>query len=270
MAEQGGVFQSGSVPDNYRLRLEPVIFGPWADRLAAAVGVRAGDRVLDVAAGTGVVARVAARLAGPTGSVVASDISPAMLAYTHVGADPGGAPIETVECSATALTVDDGAFDVVVCQQGFPFIPDRAAAAREFKRALRPGGRAGASVWLLGAPLDPFETYATVLSGLGVPEPFPEAYDFTGFQMSEAEVAGAFESGGFLDVQTEVQDHAPPWASPEDAAAGVLGTPYAPALANVDESRRAEVMAALVEAFTATGGGLRAHTQRAVIGIGIA
>ena len=203
--------------------------------------------------------------------MVASDISPAMLAHVHVGTAPGGASLETLECSATALTVDDGAFDVVVCQQGFPFIPDRAAAAREFKRALRPGGtRAGASVWLLGASLDPFETYATVLSGLGVPEPFPEAYDFTGFQMSEAEVAGAFESGGFRDVQTDVQDHTPPWASPEDAAAGVLGTPYAPAVVSLDESRRAEVMTALVEAFTATGGGLRGHTQRAVIGTAVA
>lgn len=270
MSGDGGVFQ-GSVPDSYRRLLEPTIFGPWAERLLDVVGLTAGEHVLDVAAGTGVVARLAARRLGAEGGrVVASDISGAMLSHVNAEIDLDAAPIETAECSATELTFDDGTFDVVVCQQGFPFIPDRTRAAQEFCRVLRPGGRAAAAVWLLDAPLDPFETYANVLRDAGISEPFPGAFDVASFQMSEDGMAAALTDGGFHDIVVEVQEHDPPWASPLAAAEGVAGTPYGPPVSALGEPERREVLDALTRAFSSNDGSLRHRTQRAVIGRGVA
>ena len=270
MTDDGGVFQ-GSVPENYRRLLEPVIFAPWAAALLDFAEVEAGDRVLDVASGTGVVARLAAKRLGTGGGrVVASDISAGMLSHVNADIDLDAAPIETAECPATSLTFDDGTFDVVLCQQGFPFIPDRQAAAREFCRVLRPGGKAAAAVWLRGAPLDPFDTYGDVLEAHGVPEPFPGAYDSNTFQMSEDEMAAAFTGGGLHDIVVEVLEHTPPWTSPQAAAEGITGTPFGPPVAAMSDAERAEFFAALAEAFTGPDGQIRTSTQRAVLGRGTA
>ncbi|MGH3811958.1 MAG: class I SAM-dependent methyltransferase [Pseudonocardiaceae bacterium] len=136
----------------YDESLVPSLFGPWAAVLLDALKVTLGDHVLDVATGPGTVARPAAVRAGRTGRVVACDISPAML---EVGrrkpAEEGAAPISWVESPAAPLAGPlasaDGRFDVVTCQQGLQFFPDRPAALAEMRRALRPGGRLGVSVW---------------------------------------------------------------------------------------------------------------------------
>jgi ubiquinone/menaquinone biosynthesis C-methylase UbiE len=110
-------------------------------------GLHAGP-VLDVASGLGPVARLAAAAAGPGGRVVASDISAAMLALAAAKqADPRRAPIEYLECPAAAITADDDSFDVVLCQHGLQFFPDRAAAAGEMRRVTRPGGTVVLSTW---------------------------------------------------------------------------------------------------------------------------
>src|SRR5437588_7065494 len=88
---RGTAFRQGSVPENYERRLAPVVFEPWARVLIGMVGVAPGDTVLDVASGTGVVARLAAAAAGPEGRVVASDISSAMLAHAAAQAAASGA-----------------------------------------------------------------------------------------------------------------------------------------------------------------------------------
>src|SRR4051794_23685639 len=129
------VFTADSVPENYERRLVPALFAPWAEVLVDVAGVCEGDVVLDVASGTGAVARAAARRAGPSGHVVASDISPAMLAFAAARAEQeGGAAIEHVEAPAAELPFEDGSFDVALCQQGLPFISDRAGAAAELRR----------------------------------------------------------------------------------------------------------------------------------------
>ena len=144
-------FGAASVAQHYEERLAPVIFEPWAEILVAATGVRRGDRILDVASGTGVVARLAARHAGRDGRVLASDVSGGMLAHAAtIAVSPGAAPIEHLETSATALAVPDAAYDVVLCQQGLQFFPDAPAAAAEMRRVLRAGGVAGVAVWAAG------------------------------------------------------------------------------------------------------------------------
>jgi ubiquinone/menaquinone biosynthesis C-methylase UbiE len=127
----------------YERYLVPAVTLPWAVDLVERVGVRPGDRVLDVACGTGTVARVAAERVGSDGRVVGLDINHGMLAVARTL----GASIEWVEGSALALPFDDREFGVVLCQLGLQFVPDRPAALREMRRVLAAGGRAGVSVF---------------------------------------------------------------------------------------------------------------------------
>ena len=101
--------------------------------------------MLDVACGTGIAARLATPRVGPTGQVVGVDLNAAMVAVARaVSTDM---PIAWREGSAVALPCPDATFEVVLCQQGLQFMPDRLAALREMHRVLVPGGRLGLSVW---------------------------------------------------------------------------------------------------------------------------
>lgn len=106
-----------------------------------------GERVLDVACGTGVVARVAAKHVGPTGRVVGVDLNPGMIAVARALPAPVGAPIEWLEQSALDLQLKDASFNAVLCQQGLQFFPDKAVALKEMRRVLDHGGRLALSVW---------------------------------------------------------------------------------------------------------------------------
>jgi ubiquinone/menaquinone biosynthesis C-methylase UbiE len=123
------------------------ILGPWAPSLVDSARVTMGERVLDVACGTGVVARMAAQRVGPTGRIVAIDLNPGMIAVAQSLPGPVGAPIEWLARSALDLRLEDASFDVVLCQQGLQFFPDKAQALREMRRVLGPGGRLALSVW---------------------------------------------------------------------------------------------------------------------------
>ena len=127
----------------------PAMIGAWSPRLAELVDLRPGERVLDLACGTGDWTRCAAARVGPQGQVVGLDISPEMLAVARRkdGAGPGDAPIEWREGSADALPFPGAAFDVVCCQLGMMFFSDRIAALREMRRVLVPGGRLALMVW---------------------------------------------------------------------------------------------------------------------------
>jgi ubiquinone/menaquinone biosynthesis C-methylase UbiE len=106
-----------------------------------------GERVLDLASGTGSVARHVAPMIGIEGRVVAVDINPAMLAVGRALPAPAGATIEWLEGNAVSLDLPDAAFDVVLCQQGLQFFSDRVAAVQEMRRVLVPQGRVAISVW---------------------------------------------------------------------------------------------------------------------------
>lgn len=126
--------------------------GPWAPGLIAVAALQPGERVLDVACGTGVVTRLAASAVGPTGQVTGVDINAAMLAVARSVAPPSGASITWVEGNAVALDFPDASFDVILCQQGLQFFPDKSAALREMRRVLMPSGRVILSVWKSAGP----------------------------------------------------------------------------------------------------------------------
>jgi ubiquinone/menaquinone biosynthesis C-methylase UbiE len=137
-------FAQQSFPELYEHLLVGPLFSPWADPLLDAVRLAPGDRVLDVACGTGIVARHAKARLGAAGTVVGVDVNAGMLAVARRVAPD----IEWREGNATALPLHaKELFDVVTCQQGFQFVPDGSAAARELRRALAPGGRLAVSTW---------------------------------------------------------------------------------------------------------------------------
>lgn len=123
------------------------ILGPWAPLLVDAARVAAGERVLDVACGTGVVARAASKRVGPAGRVVGVDLNPGMISVARSLPATGDAPIEWLERSALDLRLENASFDAVLCQQGLQFFPDKAVALREMRRVLDRGGRLALSVW---------------------------------------------------------------------------------------------------------------------------
>jgi ubiquinone/menaquinone biosynthesis C-methylase UbiE len=140
--------------------MAPRLFDPWAGRLLDLLDVVPGMAVLDIACGPGTVARLAAARVGPYGSVTACDLSPGMLALA--AAKPpveGGAAIEYIECPADALPVADCAYDIVTCQHGLQFFPDRLEALAEMRRAARPGARVGVAAW---APIKESPVFAAV------------------------------------------------------------------------------------------------------------
>jgi ubiquinone/menaquinone biosynthesis C-methylase UbiE len=133
----------GSAPELYQRYLVPAMTAMWAADLVDAVGLRPGLRVLDVACGTGVVARAAAEQVGSSGRVVGLDLNPGMLAVAR----SLPASVEWHEGSALALPFAADSFDVVLCQLGLQFFPDRPAALREMRRVLVAGGTLGLNVF---------------------------------------------------------------------------------------------------------------------------
>lgn len=121
----------------------PAMAGPWAVRVTDAVHLEPGERVLDVACGTGAVAQEAHRRVGPDGHVAGLDRSPDMLAVARRKLPD----LDLREGRAEALPFDDDAFDVVTCQFGLMFFEDRHAALQEMQRVLRSGGRLSVAVW---------------------------------------------------------------------------------------------------------------------------
>jgi SAM-dependent methyltransferase len=121
----------------------PALFQEWAPRVSAAARLKAGDRVLDVACGTGVLAREARVRVGPGGSVTGLDLNPGMLAV----AERLAPEIRWRQGDAGNLPFQASSFDVVVSQFGLMFFPDRVGAIREMARVLTPAGRLAVAVW---------------------------------------------------------------------------------------------------------------------------
>ncbi|HJS43013.1 MAG TPA: methyltransferase domain-containing protein [Gemmatimonadales bacterium] len=146
--EQAGgeqrLFSQATFPELYEQALVGPLFQPWVDPLLEDVQLRPGDRVLDIACGTGIVARLAKERLGSTGTVVGVDLNPQMLTVARRVTPT----VDWRQGEAGALPLRAGEkFDVVLCQQGFQFFPDRAVAAREMHRALVKDGRLGVSTW---------------------------------------------------------------------------------------------------------------------------
>ena len=141
---------TGDQSELYETHRVPPLFEPMARRLLRNVLLREGQRVLDVACGTGIVARLAAPLVGQTGRVAGLDLSEAMLAVARVRDAEARLRIEWHQGDATALPFANATFHAILCQQGLQFFGDRLGALREMRRVLMPRGTVALNVF--GAP----------------------------------------------------------------------------------------------------------------------
>ena len=145
MSETDKVF-AGSIPENYDRYMVPLIFEPFAADLARRAASLSPGAVLEIAAGTGVVTRALAPKLSPDASYIVTDLNQPMLDYAASRQAPDSR-IQWRQADALALPFENAAFDLVCCQFGAMFFPDRTAAYREAKRVLKTGGHFLFNVW---------------------------------------------------------------------------------------------------------------------------
>lgn len=225
----------GNSPLNYERFFVPAIGGPLAADLIRVAALRPGERVLDVACGTGVVARLASQQVGDTGSVAGLDVNPGMLAVAR-SVTPAGTPIEWHEASAEAMPLPDASFDVVLCQMGLQFVPDKHAALREMWRVLVQGGRL-----ILNVP-GPTPQLFTIMREALAHHVGAEAAGFIDHVFSlhdTAEIQNLITGAGFHDVSVQSDTKSPHLPAPEEFLwQYIFSTPLAGAAAKLDEERR--------------------------------
>lgn len=175
-----------------------------SDRLVDLAGVKAGSRVLDVATGNGEPALTAARRAGATGRVIATDQSDGMLAIARERAAAAGvANVEFRQTDGETLTIPERDFDAIVCRWGLMFMPDVKGALREMRERLRAGGRLATSVWASPDKVPMISVGTEAVRRLaGMPPPPPDALGPLRLA-DESMMRAAFAAAGFKDLAVE-------------------------------------------------------------------
>ena len=182
----------------YERYMVPGIFARWSKVLLELVAPQPGERVLDLACGTGIVARTVAPMVQPGGQVIGVDFNPAQIA-TARSIDSS---IEWREGDAGSLSFAEGELDLVVCQHGFQFFPDRVQAVKEIRRVLKPGGRVGIAVW---SSIDKFPGYFALVHALErrVGSSAAGLLDDLSVLADRDEVSQLFSDGGFPDAEVQ-------------------------------------------------------------------
>jgi ubiquinone/menaquinone biosynthesis C-methylase UbiE len=232
---------AGDAPTAYT-RFALKIVEPWTDDLILSAGCRDGDRVLDVACGTGVVASRVNLVSGKLCYVTGIDINEGML-----NAARSNPQVEWRQGSATELPFDADSFDVVFCQQGLQYFPDRAAAMREMARVISPGGRVSLNVW--GAlERQPFFTAAIEAIGefLGADAQAPFYLAFSLNSADELRRLGL--DAGLKNVRVRFEHRTMRYPVPERFITGwVSGTPITAQFLALPDDRKQALITRIVE-----------------------
>jgi SAM-dependent methyltransferase len=241
-----GKVYGGSAPEIYQRHFVPAIGMPLAIDLIETAGIRAGQRVLDVACGTGVVTRLAAERVGPTGHVAGADVNAAMLEVARTLSAASQPPVAWYETAAEAMPLPDASFDVVLCQLGLQFMRDKEAALREMRRVLVPGGQVFVSV----PRMMPFFEVMHDAIGRHI-DSDTAAFVHLVFSLHDPETLGqllalARFEGVTVDVRTKTF-HLPPAA--DFLWQYVQSTPLAPAIMGADVNRRLALERDVVEGW---------------------
>ncbi len=239
---------AGDFPSVYEELMVPAFFGHYAEDLVARAELQEGDRLLDVACGTGIVPRAAAATGTPLGRITGLDMTPGMLAVAaRVAGDTGA---EWVEGDATAMPFEDGSFDVLTCQQGLQFFPDRDAGAREFRRVLAPGGRALVACW---TAIEDQTAHNAYMAAIAPFEPDLAGVGSAPFAFSDADaLAALLEGAGFAQVDVVRVEHVARFASAgEFVRSFAEGSPLALALAGMPPERDTAMREAALPALAA-------------------
>lgn len=218
---------------------------PAARELISTAGVRPGDKVIDIACGTGVVAREAARLTGSASDVTGTDVNDDMIQVAEqLAAEADLDGIVWLRCDAAEIPVTDGEFDVALCQQGLQFMPDKPAAMSEMARVLKPGGRLALSVWksrsALGAA---FNSVLDRQFGKGTTAPWDLIYSLGDRDRLHelAEGAGLHDVHVTFDVKF-VRDPDPR----AFVATALSGSPIAGTMAELSDSEQSRLIGEIV------------------------
>ena len=248
MSEQERWQLSGSGAASYERFQVPSVFEPLARIFLDRVSIEPGSRLLDVACGTGIVARLAAPMVGPRGRVVGIDLNADMIAIAGQQSLPEGPAIEWRLGDATSLPFEDGEFDLVLCQQGLQFLPDKERALGEMHRVLAPGGRLGVCVWraiehspYIKASVDALVPHVGKKSASRLHAPFALGDGDT--------LRGLIEGAGFAEIVIHDADVTRRMLPPEEAIPGhIASTPVGPDFAALDDAARVAVIAEITRA----------------------
>lgn len=225
----------GNAAENYERYFVPTIGAPFATALLNAAALQVGERVLDIACGTGVVTRLAAEQVGQQGAVAGLDVNPAMLAVAR-SVPSSGAAIEWHEANAESLLLPDGSFDVVVSSLGLQFVTDKTSALREMRRVLAPEGR------LAIATVGPTPPLFTILEQALARHVKPEVAAFVQAVFSlykPQELDSLTSSAGFRNVDVRSETLSLTLPEPREFLwQYVHSTPLAAAVTQIDEEAR--------------------------------
>lgn len=234
-----------STPELYDRLMGPLLFEPWAELIASRAAHYAPERILEVAAGTGIVTR-ALRRAMPDSTIVASDINPGMLGYASQLL--ASEHLILKQADAQDLPFPDNGFDLVVCQFGVMFFPDKQQAYREALRVLRPGGH---FILLAFDRLD--RNPIPQAAGNAVASLFdedPRYMERGPFSYSEtATIEDDLRSAGFEDVRIETLTLSSHVNAPEAAQGIVLGSPFRAEIERLGPSALQKAVAAVGQAL---------------------
>lgn len=218
-------------------------FGPWAGELLDRALPQPGERILDLACGAGIVARLAAKRLGGQAAITGLDLSPDMLAVAHASAVREGLEIAWLEGRAEALPFPDASFELALCQQGFQFFPDRIAAAGEVRRVLSPGGRLATTTWT-GLERNPLsramaEAVQRRIGSSAMEMPFALG--------DRDELRSVFTDAGFANVEIEVVHRQVRFPEPDRFVARFVAARTAgiAALQTPDDAGRARIVDAI-------------------------
>ena len=256
---------AGSIPKLYEAYLVPLIFEPYAADLAKRLSARPVSRVLEIAAGTGVVTRALASALPESAAIVATDLNQAML--DQAAAVGTKRAVEWRQADAMQLPFQDASFDAVVCQFGTMFFPDKAKAFAEARRVLLPGGVFLFNVW---DRIEDNEFADTIMGALATlfPKDPPRFMARTphGYH-DRAQIARDLASGGFSAkpaIET-VAARSRAKSPREPAIAYCQGTPWRSEIEARDASRLGEATDVAAEALAkrfgrgAVDGKIQAH-----------
>lgn len=213
---------------------------PAQQKLLAMASLRPGERVIDIACGTGLVTFPAAEQVGPTGRVLATDLSDAMVGRVRdEAADRGFEQVTTARMDAEALDVPDASFDVALCALGLMYVPDPVRACAEMRRVLAPGGRMVVAVWGARSNCGWADIFPIVDARVQS-EVCPMFFQLgTGDQL-----AATLSAAGLRDIVVERLSSVLHYDSPDEACgAAFAGGPVALAYSRFDERTRDEAHA---------------------------
>ena len=245
---------AGTIPAAYDRFLGPVLFQTYAEDLAGRLKLDTKAAVLELACGTGILTRILRDRLPATTRLVATDLNEPMIQNAAQKFREDEA-VEWRQADASSLLFDDQSFDAVVCQFGLMFVPDKALAASEAHRVLKPGGVLLFNVWD-SFEQNPLGRIAHETIGSFFEKDPPTFYQVPFGYHDHAEIERLLGSAGFSDVRIDVVSKVSVVTRAEDAAAGLIhGNPVSVAIAERGVSLLPVIETALADALAKHFGG---------------